>query len=642
MAGLNIDELILSFSIDPKGLTEGEKIAIATIGRTKKAIKENADEAEAEVQRARQAIVDAARLRAQTQNTDQRLVKENINLGRVKNRDDDIAAQKARTAQRQHLEVERRTRDEKQRARRQDDAGIRQSTSLYNNARNAALGFAAAAIGTGAAVAFSKNAISNDAQLARNSLNSGISVRNLSTYQLLAQRNGGDANAAGASLANLSQQQALGQATGRNDIAGALQVIGGSFNSTPDQILQLAARFADKSKGSRAYKRNILGQLGLDDGLLNEVLKGSKQFNSDFTSASKEAVTQQQVDAATTLQTSLTSLEQAVDKAGKTVLYEFEPEIDTVTGFLNQMADKYPAATAGIAAFTVALGPLLFILGKVSAFAKFLGFTPLIGPAAATAGTLALSGSTPPSNPGDSKPNFLDKYLPSWARGSLSKSSDAGKAAGAISGQVLADVAKLQALGLTRDQAIGLAANEQAESGGNALAFNGAGGGHGAFGLFQWRGQRQADLVAFAKANGLDPTSHDTELAFKVFELRNKEKKAGAALNGAKSPGDAADIINRLDLRSGTSSSSRIANANKIDKILGPGPGPDPALASGSSLINGVQRGGMSSTGSGNSTSVSVGAVNVFPPNGDPKTIGHSVGPALKDSLTTQSNSGMF
>lgn len=59
------------------------------------------------------------------------------------------------------------------------------------------------------------------------------------------------------------------------------------------------------------------------------------------------------------------------------------------------------------------------------------------------------------------------------------------------------------------------------ESGGSfdTLAYNGAGGGCGAFGVMQWRGTRQTELFAFASSRGLDVTDHLTQIKFIKHEL---------------------------------------------------------------------------------------------------------------------------
>jgi len=100
--------------------------------------------------------------------------------------------------------------------------------------------------------------------------------------------------------------------------------------------------------------------------------------------------------------------------------------------------------------------------------------------------------------------------------------------------------------GYTAEQAAGILGCLQVESGIglDTAAFNSSGGGAGAYGIAQWRGERQASLRAFATqyANGeLDKI--EVQLAYLVKELKEKPEYSGAAeklLQNARSPQDAA------------------------------------------------------------------------------------------------------
>jgi hypothetical protein len=59
----------------------------------------------------------------------------------------------------------------------------------------------------------------------------------------------------------------------------------------------------------------------------------------------------------------------------------------------------------------------------------------------------------------------------------------------------------------------------------NTNAYNPSGGGCGAFGISQWRGERQKNLFKFATNNNIDILSHETQLKFLKYELQNNYKK---------------------------------------------------------------------------------------------------------------------
>lgn len=101
--------------------------------------------------------------------------------------------------------------------------------------------------------------------------------------------------------------------------------------------------------------------------------------------------------------------------------------------------------------------------------------------------------------------------------------------------------------GYTAEQSAGILGCLQVESGPNlnTKAFNPAGGGKGAFGIAQWRGERQASLRAFAERTaGGDVESLEVQLAYIVKELKEAPQYSGSKteqmLQNARSPQDAA------------------------------------------------------------------------------------------------------
>lgn len=75
--------------------------------------------------------------------------------------------------------------------------------------------------------------------------------------------------------------------------------------------------------------------------------------------------------------------------------------------------------------------------------------------------------------------------------------------------------------GMNEAQAAGVLANVDAESGGtfNPSAFNSSGGGQGAYGLCQWRGERQAKLNAYCASINVDRSDVDAQIRYMLSEL---------------------------------------------------------------------------------------------------------------------------
>lgn len=141
---------------------------------------------------------------------------------------------------------------------------------------------------------------------------------------------------------------------------------------------------------------------------------------------------------------------------------------------------------------------------------------------------------------------------------------------------IAASMAYFQAKGLTFNQAAGVVGRLYAESGLNPNAFNPAGGGHGAVGIAQWRGDRQ---------NGIGNTLQ-TQLDAVWSELHKPAYIA--ALNGilkAKTPYDSATAMENYEKASDpafTNKAGIIANsiANALARHQGLNAGNNPVLHS--------------------------------------------------------------
>ena len=103
---------------------------------------------------------------------------------------------------------------------------------------------------------------------------------------------------------------------------------------------------------------------------------------------------------------------------------------------------------------------------------------------------------------------------------------------------------RMQAAGYTRGQIAGALGNMQLESGFNPRINEGGIVGpplrKGGFGVPQWTGSRQDDLIKFAKQKGKDPGDINLQADFLIYELEGPEKRAAESLRGAVSPEEAA------------------------------------------------------------------------------------------------------
>jgi lambda family phage tail tape measure protein len=133
------------------------------------------------------------------------------------------------------------------------------------------------------------------------------------------------------------------------------------------------------------------------------------------------------------------------------------------------------------------------------------------------------------------------------------------------------------ALGITDAQAAGIAGNLMRESGLNPRVNEGGAvglpRGVGGYGLAQWTGTRQTDLVRFAGSRGA-AGDMGAQLRFMVSELMGPESQALSKLKTAQSPEQAAVLFDKFYERSGVKAlGERQGNARRVfNEIAGSGP----------------------------------------------------------------------
>lgn len=103
--------------------------------------------------------------------------------------------------------------------------------------------------------------------------------------------------------------------------------------------------------------------------------------------------------------------------------------------------------------------------------------------------------------------------------------------------------AGLRKRGLSHIETIAAMANAGAESGFNPTAYNSEGGGAGAHGFWQWRGDRWRGLQQYGRMNSRDPYDFENQLDYFVHEYNGPEAATKQALAGVTDPSEAARIF---------------------------------------------------------------------------------------------------
>lgn len=168
----------------------------------------------------------------------------------------------------------------------------------------------------------------------------------------------------------------------------------------------------------------------------------------------------------------------------------------------------------------------------------------------------------------------------SGSGGGPSSRNGGAASSGAVAESIGAQIAKSlqQALNLNQAQAAGIVGNLMRESGLNPRVNEGGAvglpRGVGGYGIAQWTGSRQTDLVRFS--GGANAAGNlQTQLRFLVHELLGPESRALTSLRSTTTPEEAAVVFDRDYERSGIKAlPERKANARRVyAEIAGTGPG---------------------------------------------------------------------
>ena len=148
-------------------------------------------------------------------------------------------------------------------------------------------------------------------------------------------------------------------------------------------------------------------------------------------------------------------------------------------------------------------------------------------------------------------------------------------------------------LGIDPKAASGIVGGLMLESGGNTtdISPTAKNPNSGSYGIGQWLGPRQDELMAFAEETGGDPNDLDTQISFLIHELKGSESGALQEIIKAQSPGEAGRLADKFYERSeGTDKirNQKAANAQTIyDMFMNGGANPN-------AVFNGGKTGGSS------------------------------------------------
>lgn len=350
--------------------------------------------------------------------------------------------------------------------------------------------------------------------------------------------------------------EGLGRAMRFNPgVEGVLNSLGVQTRDTDGRLRDMSGALDDVlgvlAKMPRFQAMQYANILGLDPETLNQVLNNLGQYKKSLVDARK-SLQDFGLDAAKVSEDSVefarhvNSLEQSFGNLATRIAHDWMPiaekVIDIVNGSVtafgkwNNSMDGTPGMIAGI---TSALGGITAALGVLSKVPGFGWLAGLVGGAAPLAGGVAAAGVV------GALTYASTKQIQKSSGGEIFSVDNTGtpvyqERPSVTDAQSM--VKFFQARGWSKEQAAGIVANLQQESGFNpdATGDNGA-----AYGVAQWHADRQK---AFEKWSGhsIKGSSLAEQLQFVQYELvSGNERDAGRRLRQAQNAQDAAATFSR-------------------------------------------------------------------------------------------------
>jgi hypothetical protein len=406
----------------------------------------------------------------------------------------------------------------------------------FGDVTHAAEGLLGALAGAGM-VAFARETMNSVAATGRMATNIGVATGELSAFGRMIERNGGDAQAATGFLKSLTDQverfKLLGEAS--QDLQLFAGTIGAGLNSSPIEMYMKFVEWASKHRDD-PKQINIIGQLGgLDQGSINQALKGQTQVLKEYQEALKGAVSPEQYGAMVRMQNAWVTLSQEIETTGRDIVTSYAPAVTEAMDATSQwvehnqrLADNLGKVLTAIAALS-ALKPALWIL-------RLLGLTnPYVAAAAASAG--AAAGITGYLMPAD-KAKSWDEAYPTLGKidSFFGFGGGGGGSGGGFSSQAEKEAfirASAIKAGINPDVAMAVARSE---------GFNSFSGDNGtSFGAFQLHvtpgGRGHAVGDQFQSLTGLDPSNPANEHESIMFAMEWAKRHGWGDFHGAANSG---------------------------------------------------------------------------------------------------------
>lgn len=491
-------------------------------------------------------------------------------------------------------------------AKRLESDGKRAAQS-FRSVRNEVAGLLLAFTGAASIGTFAKSILTNDAAVGRLATNLGVATGELSKWEAMVQRVGGQAGDADSTFRSLkaifNDVRLTGNMSSYGDLAG-LGITDINQLKNPDEALLTMAGAGERMDRSEFAAR--LGRLGISDSMITLLGKGRAGVQAYL-------VEQEKLGHATDESSrKAQKFEDRLNALRTMLIGAVRPGLTEIIGLLTDMGTAFLNAKTPLDGLLGSLAKLGEGLGVFGAFKRITEHLEKAG--------VHLQRGEIPSYLREMKAAFNEPLVPNVS-GYMGGNQSAGPAAAGGGGRAVRGangsiIAYLERAGFSHEQARGIDAGIGAE-GGHATARNPT---SGAFGVGQWLGARKRGLMA---RYGPNPTKEE-QMAYLVWEL-NGGDHGGKAVRGQTS---AEGTLNAY-----------------ITRFMRPAAGRETMgdLSRGMSILGGRPPVGAGARGGGSSTNTTtVGQITINTAATDAKGIARDVRSAMADrGLVVQSASGM-
>lgn len=243
--------------------------------------------------------------------------------------------------------VQKGVRDDADKTAKQLEAAGKKAASFFTSLHREALGFLGALTAANGIKDFVKNVTGADIATGRLAHNLNISTRELSAWEITAERAGGSADGIAGTLSNLSQSIQQFKITGNSPLISALSLSGTNLTkflddsvSVSDKALIVADALQAINKVDPARAAAIGAMFGADPATIALFERGAKALREANAENGKYAVNEQDVKAAQERVDAWEQLKSQVMAFGRAVLTEATPAIVKLLKRLSELTDE--------------------------------------------------------------------------------------------------------------------------------------------------------------------------------------------------------------------------------------------------------------------------------------------------------------